>query len=208
MLLVGDDLRLLTATAQADADLRAILPTERDRAPVPAGALNVAAQLLAVEGGVDAHPPSARVHLGGGQWCTFAAARLDDDSGSGAIAVSIERTPPQWRADLYGRAIGLTDREAELLRALLGGGDTRSIADRLFVSPHTVQDHLKSIFAKSGLRSAPPSSPVPRAPPRRWRGPRPGGAEPLSGGGRAAARWRGPPRRTRDRRPSGWRRSR
>jgi DNA-binding NarL/FixJ family response regulator len=155
VLLLSDDLRLLTRTAQADADLRAVLPTERERAPVPASAMNVAAQLLAVEAGVDHHAPAARVHLGGGEWCTFAAARLDDPTDPGAIAVSIERTPPQQRAGLYGRAIGLRDREAQLLRELVRGGDTRAIAARLHLSPHTVQDHLKSIFAKSGVRSRP-----------------------------------------------------
>lgn len=153
VLLLTDELHVLTRTEQADADLRAVLPTDQDRSPVPASALNVAAQLLAREAGVDDHPPRARVHLGGGEWCTFGAARLDDPAGVGSIAVSIERTSTAARADLYGRAIGLTAREAELLRELVRGGDTRSVAQRLFVSPHTVQDHLKSMFAKSGVRS-------------------------------------------------------
>jgi len=155
VILLSDDLVLLTRTPQAEADLRAILPTEHDRVPVPASAWNVAAQLLAVEAGVDDHLPSARVHLRGGEWCTFGAARLQGHPGSGSIAVSIERTPVAARVDLFGRAIGLTDREAQLLGELVRGGDTRALADRLHVSPHTVQDHLKSMFAKSGVRTRP-----------------------------------------------------
>ena len=33
------------------------------------------------------------------------------------------------------------------------GADTRDVAQRMFVSEHTVQDHLKSIFDKTGTRS-------------------------------------------------------
>ena len=77
MLLLSDDLELLTQTPQTDAYLRALLPTDADRSPIPAGAYNVAAQLLAQETGADTHPPSARVHLRDGLWVTLRAARID-----------------------------------------------------------------------------------------------------------------------------------
>jgi len=39
-----------------------------------------------------------------------------------------------------------------VLDLLVAGHDTRAIAGRLYVSEHTVQDHLKAMFAKAGTR--------------------------------------------------------
>jgi DNA-binding CsgD family transcriptional regulator len=124
------------------------VPPDDDRPPVPAGAYNVAAQLLAKEAGIDDNQPTARVHLDNGNWLAMRAARISED-----IAVSIERASPTERLDLFGRSAGLTGREAELLDLLATGADTRAIASQMFVSEHTVQDHLKAIFAKTGASS-------------------------------------------------------
>jgi DNA-binding NarL/FixJ family response regulator len=154
VLLLSEDLQILTHTPNTDAYLRALLPTDSHRAPVPACAYNVSAQLLAQEQGIDGHAPSARVHLHGGLWVTLRAARLvDREPGGASIAVSMEPTPPIERAALYARVVGFSDRERELLHHLAGGSDTREAASRMFVSENTVQDHLKSMFAKSCTRS-------------------------------------------------------
>ena len=155
VLLLSADLQLLTQTPEADSYLRALLPTETDRAPIPAGAYNVAAQLLAQEDGIDSHPPWARVHVRDGLWVTLRAARMEGSTpvGGAPIAVSIEPTRPSERTSLYARVVGLTGREAELVGHLVGGSDTRELARVLYVSELTVQDHLKSIFAKTGTNS-------------------------------------------------------
>ncbi|NLT73333.1 MAG: response regulator transcription factor [Chloroflexi bacterium] len=42
----------------------------------------------------------------------------------------------------------LTDRELEVLRLAAGGLSNRDIAERLYVSPRTVQSHMANIFGK------------------------------------------------------------
>jgi DNA-binding CsgD family transcriptional regulator len=50
-------------------------------------------------------------------------------------------------------AYGLTAREQEVTRLILQGNSTTEIAQELCVSAHTVQQHLKNIFDKTGVRS-------------------------------------------------------
>jgi DNA-binding CsgD family transcriptional regulator len=150
VLLVSDALEMCDHTPQTDAFLRALLPTPPDRSPVPAAALNVTAQLLAVEAGVDNHPPSARLHLATGRWMQLRAARM---TGTAAIAVTIEQAAPTERADVYSRTIGLTLRERALLGHLIAGHDTRGVAREMGIREGTVNDHLKSIFRKSDTNS-------------------------------------------------------
>jgi DNA-binding CsgD family transcriptional regulator len=69
------------------------------------------------------------------------------------VVVSIETAGTPALLDLVIAGYGLTDREYEVVSAVLRGLDTRQIAGSLFLSPYTVQDHLKSIFEKVGVSS-------------------------------------------------------
>ncbi len=155
VLVLSPELEVRAQTPETEKYLRVLVPPDTNRHAIPAGAYNVAAQLLAVESGIDDHPPSARVHLAGGVWLTLRAARIGDTVPADArdIAVTIEAASPSERLGLYVRACGLTPREAELLGHLTTGADTRHIGEVMFLSEHTVQDHLKSIFAKTGVRN-------------------------------------------------------
>ncbi len=50
-------------------------------------------------------------------------------------------------------ASGLTEREQAVTRLVLQADSTAQIAERLVLSPHTVQEHLKNIFEKTGVHS-------------------------------------------------------
>lgn len=154
VLLLDNELAPRTQTPPTEARLRALLPTEPAHAPVPAVAFNVAAQLLALETGVDDHPPSARVHQGDGHWVSVRAARLTQTTPADpAIAVTVEATTTVERAEIFCRASGLTARETQVVEYLVTGTDTRATARTLGIAETTVTDHLKSIFTKCGVSS-------------------------------------------------------
>ncbi len=150
VLLLDDELEVVGQTSASGVLLEMLLPRADGFAPVPACAYNVAAQLLAREAGIDDHGAMARVHLADGVWLTLRASRV---SPGNVIAVAIERSSPAERLDVFARSHGLSARERELLSHLAQGHDTREVAASMFLSPHTVQDHLKSVFAKTGTRS-------------------------------------------------------
>jgi DNA-binding CsgD family transcriptional regulator len=153
VLTLDDHLRIASRTAASRAWLDALLPPEPDQKAIPASVYNVAAQLLAVENGVDSHPAFARTHLADGFWLALRAARLSPDQPpaerAASIVVTIEEASASERLELFGRAFGLSAREYELFGLLATGSDTRTMARQMSLSEHTIQDHLKSIFAKT-----------------------------------------------------------
>ncbi|MFE3997814.1 LuxR C-terminal-related transcriptional regulator [Nocardioides sp. YIM B13467] len=69
------------------------------------------------------------------------------------VAVIVEPAHPARIATLLMSAYGMTDREKELTQLVLKGLSTVEIAQALVISPHTVQQHLKHVFEKTGVRS-------------------------------------------------------
>ncbi len=50
-------------------------------------------------------------------------------------------------------ATELSEREREVLSLMAGGATNKEIADRLFLSPHTVKDHTSAVYRKLGVRN-------------------------------------------------------
>ena len=67
--------------------------------------------------------------------------------------VIIEAARPAEVAPLIVQAYDLTKRESEIMQSVLRGLSTGEISATYQISSNTVQDHLKSIFEKVGVRS-------------------------------------------------------
>jgi DNA-binding NarL/FixJ family response regulator len=87
-----------------------------------------------------------------GRWLMIEAAPLEGDA-DGKIAVTLRGAAATETFDVLCRAYAFTQRERDVVAALLMGLDTRAVTERLFISRHTVQDHLKSVFRKTGIHS-------------------------------------------------------
>jgi DNA-binding CsgD family transcriptional regulator len=94
----------------------------------------------------------ARVLANDGRWILLHGVSLMAN-GSRRAAVIIEPAHPARISPLLMSAYGLTEREQEVTRLVLRGDSTVQIAAALFVSTHTVQQHLKGVFEKTGVRS-------------------------------------------------------
>ena len=93
---------------------------------------------------------SARVRTASGTWLLVRGTALGDDADA-QTAVLLEPARPHELAPLIADAYALTDRERAVTQLIAEGLPTSAIADRLYISPWTVQDHLKSIFEKVGV---------------------------------------------------------
>lgn len=94
----------------------------------------------------------ATIRDGHGQWALMEASPLtgEDDE---QIAVTINPAAGAQLTRLLFSAYGLSARERAICHEVLAGAPTRHIARHLSVTPNTVQDHLKSVFAKMGVTS-------------------------------------------------------
>jgi DNA-binding CsgD family transcriptional regulator len=154
VLILDDNLRLRAQTASAKHWLQAMAPAGSMSSPpmLPPAVSAVAARLLGQEAGVDPRRAARlRLRLGTRGWAVVHAARLEGEAAG--IAVTIEQAHAREVLDLLCQAWGLSPREQALLELVIAGQDTGQIARQLCISPHTVQDHLKAIFDKVGVRS-------------------------------------------------------
>ncbi len=125
--------------------------------PVPADSKMirvVAARARALRAGQDLLELAARsrVQTQSGRWLLLYGTRLSGEA-DGRTAVIIQPAAPHEVAPLVALAYGLSERECQITRLCMQGRSTSQMAQTLGLSPYTVQDHLKSIFDKTGARS-------------------------------------------------------
>lgn len=85
-------------------------------------------------------------------WITLHAS-LPDGTASGRVAIVLERTASPQATSIRLETQGVTPREREIATCLAQGLTNPEIAEALVLSPYTVQDHIKSLFEKTGVSS-------------------------------------------------------
>jgi DNA-binding CsgD family transcriptional regulator len=97
--------------------------------------------------------PQVRLRTAAGQWLVLHASRPTGAQADGQIAVIVEVARPVEIAQLIVQAYALSRRESEIVQLVAQGQPTAQIAEILHITTNTVQDHLKAIFEKVGVRS-------------------------------------------------------
>jgi DNA-binding CsgD family transcriptional regulator len=147
------DWKVESSTPGVEQWLRDLPDGDLDTGMLPSAVLSVAARALrCVEDGEPAEVAMARVLSRSGAWVVLHGASLQSGTDR-RVAVIVEPAHPARITSLLMSAYGMTDRERDVTRLVLQGSSTAQIADELVVSPHTVQQHLKSVFDKTGVRS-------------------------------------------------------
>jgi DNA-binding CsgD family transcriptional regulator len=85
-------------------------------------------------------------------WITLHAS-LPDGGPGGRVAIVVERSASERATALRLETYGVTEREREVAVLLAQGLTNPDIAQQLVLSPYTVQDHIKSLFEKTGVSS-------------------------------------------------------
>jgi DNA-binding CsgD family transcriptional regulator len=147
----GDDVELVTPPAR---ELLAAIGSSaaaygEDR--VPASVLSLASFVRdapqAAQGG-----SNVVTVPGNDGWVTLHAS-LPDPAGDRRVVIVIERASAARSATVRLEAFGATAREREIATLLARGLSRTEMADALVLSPHTVEDHVKSLYDKVGVAS-------------------------------------------------------
>lgn len=150
MAIIGVDHRVVSATPEALAwfkEVESLYPL-----PDPTFAFDMPSEVMvaAQEARARRAAVRTRVRTRSGVWLLIHASCLQ---GGDEAAVVIEPAKASEVAALIVDAYGLTPREVDVARRLARGLATSEIARELHLSRYTVQDHLKSVYEKTGVSS-------------------------------------------------------
>lgn len=149
---VDEDLSVLAATPAAwQWTQRLGLAKPSDAEPLPGFVYSVATRVALARARGYEPPPSARARLqdADGRWTVVRVAPLAGEA-SGYV-ITLEAARSAELAPLLMRAWALSPREREVAALVLDGLSSEDIAQALFISVHTVRDHVKAIFGKLGV---------------------------------------------------------
>jgi DNA-binding CsgD family transcriptional regulator len=154
LVVLGDDWSVESLTPGVERWLSELPGGDWQRATPPPSVLAVAGRALRTAENENApgEVALARLLSRTGRWIVLHGASLVA-GGARRVAVIVEPAHPARISTLLMAAYGLTEREQDVTRLVLRGESTAGIAAALHVAPHTVQQHLKSVFEKTGVRS-------------------------------------------------------
>ncbi len=86
--------------------------------------------------------------------CEVTAVPAPASDGPNAVLVTLQPTESEsdTRIQAFSSSHSLSRREQEVLRLLGRGLTTTAMADKLGISPHTIRDHLKNLYRKTGTK--------------------------------------------------------
>jgi DNA-binding NarL/FixJ family response regulator len=145
LLMLADDDEVTVANPAAQRWLDDLGTSDRAGTRLPLVVPAVARQARALDPAL----ARARVRTRSGRWLIVRASLMGD----GTVAVLLEAARPAELAPLIADAYGFTETERRVTELVAQGLSTKQIAARLHVTTYTVQDHVKSVFTKSGARS-------------------------------------------------------
>lgn len=151
LVVVAPDGSLLSMTEAGERWLEELGCPAPGRCPAPLEVQTLAARVRGPNVNLDGLP-RLTVRTRAGRWAVLHASRMTTPQ-TDAIAVIIEEPSPAELAPILMMAYGLTRQEQTLTGLVCRGLSTSEIADRLHITPNTIQDHLKSIFDKTGVNS-------------------------------------------------------
>ncbi|WP_157162847.1 helix-turn-helix transcriptional regulator [Actinoalloteichus spitiensis] len=152
VIVLGSSDELVAADQPGQALLRELADSVFAVLAVPAAFLVVARLARHAEANPTGIPATMRVRTRAGQWIILRGSVLHG-LGAGQVVVTASTPTLAEIMPLVLSSHGLTRREQLVTAAVLRGGSTREIARELSLAPVTVQDHLKAVFAKLGVRS-------------------------------------------------------
>jgi DNA-binding CsgD family transcriptional regulator len=96
--------------------------------------------------------PTIRLRTSGGNWLSVHASRLHGPNGRSTVLV-LEEPGPGDITSLILDSHGVTGAQAKVVALVLRGYSAKQIVSQLAISQYTVQEHLRAVFDKLGVRS-------------------------------------------------------
>ncbi|WP_409340703.1 helix-turn-helix transcriptional regulator [Paenibacillus sp. MBLB4367] len=154
IMVLSVELKIISSNAAADRRLTALREWESIGShTLPRPIRAVCSRALAEKEQSARSDAKVCIRMPEGTFMTIRAGQLRSAAHDIQLAVWFETAKPADILPLITETYGLSEREKQILNQIVRGQATKEIARSLHISAYTVQDHLKSIFGKTGTAS-------------------------------------------------------